>query len=154
MAALPAPYHVGIVVEDLDDARARLTELVGVRWGPVIRLDAVEYRSASGEDIELPTAMCYSAGEFALELIEETPGTPWVRNEHSNLHHLGFWSDRFVEDGADLAGRACPLELAGRSGALAPATFAYHRDDVLGIRIELVDAAAREAMRPLFEPEA
>jgi hypothetical protein len=44
--------------------------------------------------------------------------------------------------------------LGGRPGASAPASFAYHRDDDLGIRIELVDAAMREAMAFLFRPDA
>jgi hypothetical protein len=153
MPNLPAPYHVGIVVADLDAARARLTELLGVQWGPVIRLDAVEYRDAAGKDIELPTAMCYSAGDFSLELIEETPGTVWVRNPHSNLHHLGYWSERLEADSAQLGGM-CPLELAGRRGSDAPAVFTYQNDDVLGIRIELVDASDRDAMAALFQPES
>jgi hypothetical protein len=29
-------YHVGIVVPDLEAAQAPLTELLGVRWGPVM----------------------------------------------------------------------------------------------------------------------
>jgi hypothetical protein len=154
MAELPAPYHVGIIVADLDVARARLTELLGVRWGPVIRLDAVEYRDADGNDIDLPTAMCYSSGDFSLELIEETPDTVWVRNPHSNLHHLGYWSERFEADSGELGDSMCPLEIAGRRGAHAPAVFTYQHDDVLGIRIELVDAATREAMAPMFEAES
>jgi catechol 2,3-dioxygenase-like lactoylglutathione lyase family enzyme len=153
MAALPPPYHVGIVVSDLDAARRRLTEVLGVTWGPVMRLESVEYRDADGRDVELPTAMCYSTGEFAFELIEETPGTIWVTNESSNLHHIGFWSERLVEDGCELAASSCPLELAGRQGSIAPAMFSYHRDEILGIRIELVDATARDAMGPLFEPD-
>ena len=33
-------------------------------------------------------------------------------------------------------------------------SFSYHRDELLGIRVELVDAAMRDGMRFLFEPEA
>jgi catechol 2,3-dioxygenase-like lactoylglutathione lyase family enzyme len=153
MPTLPPHYHVGIVVPDVAAARARLTEQLGVTWGPVLHLDDVAYRDGSGWDLLLPTTFCYSLGQPALELIEAVPGTVWERNEHSNLHHIGIWSDDLVGDGAVLTGAGCPLQLAGRDGDAAPASFAYHRDDVLGVRIELVDAALRETMAFLFEPD-
>ena len=43
--ALPAHYHVGIIVPDVRAARARFTELLGVTWGPVMHMDDVEYRA-------------------------------------------------------------------------------------------------------------
>ena len=106
--------------------------------------------TASGEDIVLPTAMCYSVEDPHLELIEEVPGSVWVRNEHSNLHHIGFWSDDLPHDSARLAGSGCPLQLCGRAGSQAPVSFAYHRNH-LGVRVEIVDASMREAMAFLFQ---
>jgi len=150
---LPPHYHVGIVVPDVDEARARLSGLLGVRWGPVVRFDEVPYRDATGADIVLPSTICYSADEPFLEVIEETPGTVWERNEHSNLHHVGFWSDDLSGDSDALSGGGCPLQLCGREGSVAPTQFAYHRDEVLGVRFELVDASIREMMAPLFEPD-
>ena len=144
-------YHVGIVVKDLEAAQAELTEQLGVTWGPTLRLDAVEYRTADGEDIALPTAMCYSVEAPHLELIQEQPGSVWVCNEHSNLHHLGFWSDDLPGDSARLASSGCPLELAGRAGAETPVTFTYQRGD-LGVRVEVVDAGMRQALAGLFRP--
>ena len=142
-------YHVGIVVPDVAAARSALSEQVGVAWGPVLHLDATDYRDGSGNDLVLPTTMCYSVDAPHLELIEEVPGSTWVCNEHSNLHHIGFWSDDLVADGADLTGSGCPLQLCGRAGGRAPVTFAYHRN-ALGVRIELVDGGMREAMGFLF----
>src|SRR5207247_10850907 len=95
---LPPPYHVGIVVADLASARDRLTASIGVTWGPVMHLAEVGYRDADGTDLVLPTTICYSARHPSIELIQETAGTVWVRNEHSNLHHIGFWTDRLGED--------------------------------------------------------
>jgi Glyoxalase/Bleomycin resistance protein/Dioxygenase superfamily len=118
-----------------------------------MQLDAAEYRDAQGRDLSLPTTICYSTGEPCLELIEEVPGTVWTVNEHSNLHHIGFWSDDLVAGSASLLGSGCPLQLCGRAGASAPASFAYHRDEQLGIRIELVDARLRDAMAPLFRAD-
>ena len=101
-------------------ARVRFTELLGVQWGPVMHMAEVEYRDGEGNDVVLPTTLSYSTGDPCLELIEETPGTVWVRNEHSNLHHLGFWTDGFVDASASLTASGCPLQLCGRAGTDAP----------------------------------
>jgi len=103
MPVLPPHYHVGIVVADITTARARLGQLLGVRWGPVMHLDEVSYRDRAGTDLVLPTTMCYSTGDPCLELIQEVPDTVWVRNEHSNLHHIGFWTEQLLGDDSALA---------------------------------------------------
>ena len=153
MPALSSHYHVGIVVPDVAEARLRLTALTGVTWGPIVRFDEVPYRDGDGRDLLLPSTISYSTGGPYLEVIEETPGTVWERNDHSNLHHIGFWSDDLPGDSAQLSAAACPLQLCGRDQGEAPVSFAYHRDEALGIRVELVASAIREAMSFLFEPE-
>jgi catechol 2,3-dioxygenase-like lactoylglutathione lyase family enzyme len=150
---LPPHYHVGIVVRDLVAARALLREQLGVAWGPIVHVDATEYRDEAGHDVVLPTTMCYSAGTPCLELIEEVPGSVWECNEHSNLHHIGFWIDDLPARSAELGASRCPMQLCGRAGADAPVTFAYHRNE-LGVRVELVDAGMRDMMAALFEPQA
>jgi hypothetical protein len=145
-------YHVGIVVPDLAAAQVRLHELLGVEWGPVMHLDALELRDGDGQPIELPNTLCYSTAPPHLELIEEVPGSVWSCNEHSNLHHIGFWSGALVADSQSLSAAACPLQLCGRGPTAEPVSFAYHRDP-LGIRIEVVDEAIRPTMEGwLFQP--
>ncbi len=146
-------FHVGIVVADLHEARRRLSELLGVTWGPVVHLDEVSYRDPTGVDLVLPTTMCYSTGEPCLELIEEVPGSVWVRNQHSNLHHIGFWVEGLAATSQALSAIGCPLQLSGRDADAAPVTFTYHRDDDLGVRVELVDASLRDVMAALFRPD-
>jgi len=153
MPELVSHYHVGIIVPDIDAAREQFTAQLGVTWGPVLRLPDTDYRDHTGADLVLPTTFCYSVDEPRLELIEEVPGTVWVCNEHSNLHHIGFWSDDLAADSGGLTGVGCPLQLCGRAGDDAPATFAYHRNE-LGVRIEIVDAANRGVMGSfLFQPD-
>lgn len=152
LRSLSSYYHVGIVVPDLVAAQLELSAQLGVGWGPILHLDASDYRDGSGHDIALPTTMCYSVDEPHLELIEEVPGSVWICNEHSNLHHIGYWSDNFVADSANLVGLGCPMQLCGRAGDVAPATFAYHRGES-GVRIEIVDAAMRQAMEFLFRKD-
>jgi catechol 2,3-dioxygenase-like lactoylglutathione lyase family enzyme len=146
-------YHVGIVVTDMEAASAKLTDLLGITWGPIMHLDANDYRDEHGHDVILPTTMRYSTGSPCLELILEVPGSVWMRNEASNLHHIGFWSDALAEQSGAFGAAGCPLQLCGRAGDVVPASFAYHRDPELGIRMELVDGSMRDAMRFLFEPE-
>jgi catechol 2,3-dioxygenase-like lactoylglutathione lyase family enzyme len=146
-------YHVGIVVTDIEAASTKLSSLLGITWGPIMSLNAVEYRDEAGHDIVLPTTMRYSTGTPCLELILEVPGSVWVRNESSNLHHIGFWTDSMPEQSDALSAAGCPLQLCGRAAADAPTSFAYHRDNDLGIRMELVDGSMRDAMQFLFEPQ-
>jgi hypothetical protein len=146
-------YHVGIIVTDIEAASTRLSEMLDITWGPVMHLDAVDYRDGSGADLVLPTTMRYSTGDPCLELILEVPGSIWVRNETSNLHHVGFWVDGLGARSAALSAFGCPLQLCGRSGDQAPVSFSYHRDEELGIRMELVDSSMRDAMSFLFEPD-
>jgi catechol 2,3-dioxygenase-like lactoylglutathione lyase family enzyme len=138
-------FHVGIVVPDMDAALEHFSDLLGVVWGPVVAVDAHDVRDADGNDLSLPTTLCYSTSPPYLEIIQELPGTPWVCNEHSNLHHIGFWTDALPTDSDHLLSAQCPLELSGREGGRVPVSFTYNRDP-LGVRIELVDAAMRPAM--------
>lgn len=146
-------YHVGIIVTDMEAASARLSGLLGIAWGPIMHVDANEYRDEAGNDVLLPTTMRYSIGMPCLELILEVPGSVWVRNESSNLHHIGFWSDSLPDQSDAFSGAGCPLQLCGRAGGRTPTSFAYHRDNELGIRMELVDGSMRDVMQFLFEPE-
>jgi catechol 2,3-dioxygenase-like lactoylglutathione lyase family enzyme len=132
-------FHVGIVVPDLGAARARFTELLGIEWGPEVGIDNAMF-DADGKEIVVPLRMCYSTSAPYLELIEEQPGSPWVCNEHSNLHHIGYYSDTLLDDSGRLTAARCPLEYTGRDDKGERAIFAYHRDP-LGVRIEWVDAA-------------
>lgn len=153
MPALSPHYHVGIVVADLPSARRRFSELLGVTWGPVVRLADTACRDGDGVDLTLPITFCYSTGTPSIELIEEAPGSIWVRNDHSNIHHIGFWSDQLADHSGTLAAAGCPLQLCGREGEGAPAMFAYHGFGDLGVRVELVDGGLRDTMAFFFEPD-
>jgi hypothetical protein len=146
-------FHVGIVVPDIVAARARITELLGSEWGPVMDND-IEVRDADGHEVKLPNKVCYSTQPPHIELILEVPGTPWVCNDHSNLHHIGFFSGTLDAESGRLDAAGCPLEIMGGHGSSRPSGWAYHRD-LLGVRVELVDEALRVPMEGyLFRPSA
>ena len=120
MPSLPSHYHVGMVVPDVDAARTRLTELIGVTWGPILDMDEVPYRDGDGVDVVLPSRICYSTSEPYLEVIQATPGTVWELDEHSNLHHIGFWSGDLV------GGTAPPSPGPGAPSSCAGGTATTH----------------------------
>jgi hypothetical protein len=147
MALLGRLYHVGIVVPDVEEAKAHLGALLGITWGPVLHVDAFDVRDGQGNDLVVPNTLCYSTEAPHVELVQEVPGTVWQCNEHSNLHHIGVWTDALPADSAEYSDQLrCPLQLCGHDGDTAPTQFAYHRDP-LGVRIELVDVA----MKPMME---
>ena len=150
MALLGQLYHVGIVVPDIEVAKAHLTDLLGISWGPVVHTEAVNVRSfdegrGDGNDLVVPNTLCYSVEPPHIELVLELPGSVWECNEHSNLHHIGVWTDALPADSSRSSELRCPLQICGREGATAPTQFAYHRDP-LGVRIELVDVAMKSMM--------
>jgi Glyoxalase/Bleomycin resistance protein/Dioxygenase superfamily len=136
-------YHVGIVVPDLEGAQARLSSLLAVSWGPTVEIEN-PLRLPSGESSSVALKMSYSTEAPYLELIEERVGTPWVCNEDSNLHHLGFFSSDVTSTSRNLIGSQCPLEVAS-SDAMPGTGWAYHRDP-LGIRIEIVAQEMRQGL--------
>ncbi len=147
-------YHVGIVVPDVEVAQAHLAELLGISWGPVVHVDALDVRDGDGHDLVVPNTLCYSTEPPYLELVQEVPGTVWECNEHSNLHHIGVWTDTLPTDSARYTELRCPLQLCGREGDGSLQQFAYHRDP-LGVRIELVDLAMKSMMEEfMFRPPA
>ena len=77
-------------------------------------------REGDGTERIVPNTLCYSTEPPYLELVQEVPGTVWECNEHSNLHHIGVWTDALPADSATYTELRCPLQLCGRDddGAL------------------------------------
>jgi catechol 2,3-dioxygenase-like lactoylglutathione lyase family enzyme len=130
--------HVGVVVENMEQARDRLTELLGVRWGP-IREARVPSGGGDGDE-RVTLRVCFSTEEPGIELLEEVPGTVWTCNSQSNLHHISFFVDSVLDESRRLDRAHCPLEyvIDGNGGP----TLAYHID-ALGVRVELVTTAVQ-----------
>jgi Glyoxalase/Bleomycin resistance protein/Dioxygenase superfamily len=139
-------YHVGIIVEEMEAARAHLEELLGVVWGPIMEYDA-DFRDKSGEPTIYPLRICYSTVAPYIELIEEVRGTIWECNEHSNLHHIGFWTEAVGDDGDRWTALGCPFVLGPWEDGEIRA--AYHHD-ALGVRLELVSTSRRELIEEVM----
>ncbi|HEX3332883.1 MAG TPA: VOC family protein [Acidimicrobiales bacterium] len=136
-------FHVGVVVDDLDAALARLSDLFGYRWS-----GAFEGRIPvwlPGGDREVDLRFVYSRTTPRIEVIQSVEGTVWVPSAGSGVHHLGYWSDDVEGDAARLAHAGAVMEAAGRTPGGA-AQWSYHRAPD-GPRIELVD----RALQPFLE---
>ncbi|HLX88846.1 MAG TPA: VOC family protein [Acidimicrobiales bacterium] len=138
-------YHTGIVVEDFDGARRRLTEVAGYRWCDELALDHVVWMPHGEQTV--PMRFVYSMSEPRLEVLQAVPGTVWVPST-SGVHHLGYWSDDVDAELAALAGHGFSVD------AKAPmpdgsSMWAYARGPD-GPRVELVSRALEPMMAKWF----
>jgi catechol 2,3-dioxygenase-like lactoylglutathione lyase family enzyme len=123
-------FHVGILVKDVESARADFTAKLGLEFEPVR-----SQRIATGET----TRFCYSLqGPPYLELVEMTGTGSWSPDQPEGFHHLGS-SDPGVAARCGAFGDGVDLIAPGGDGsplvALTPAE-ALH-----GVRVEYFDAA-------------
>ena len=97
---LGTPYHVGMVVHDLDAAKAELSALLGTRWAKdtspalVVRADGQELR------VRLRVALTIEGGPH-IELLQQLGPGPW---RAPKVHHLGFFVDDVAATEAALVG--------------------------------------------------
>jgi len=123
-------FHVGILVRDVEAARADFTARLGVEFEPVH-----SQQIATGET----TRFCYSLqGPPYLELVEMTGTGSWSPDQPEGFHHLGA-SDPSVPARCAAFGDGVDLIAPGTDGtplvALTPPQ-ALH-----GVRVEYFNAA-------------
>jgi hypothetical protein len=136
-------YHVGIVVDDIEAAKADLSAALGIEWGDLVTSPSIVIMG--GETKEVTSTFCYSLSEPRLELLPTTPGTPWQPVPGAGAHHLGYWSDDVPADGAALEALGYTPEIVG-PGEDGVAMWGYWTKPG-SPRIELVTSA----VRPMLE---
>jgi hypothetical protein len=135
MTVVNPPFHVGLVVADLETGMDQLARALGLSWARVQRRTIV--MEAPGEPVGVDVAYVYSLnGPPYLELIEQRPGTVFAQ---PGLHHLGLWTNDPHGESDRLGDLGCPREtvIVGPDGNWAGGLF--HTVDAL--RVELVDIA-------------
>ena len=83
--------HTGLVCQDIDAAKARLSETLDLCWVGVERepWPLVIF----GKTVSIPLRIAHaSSGQANFELIEAVPDTPWVTSEDLIQHHMCFHS--------------------------------------------------------------
>lgn len=102
-------WHVGFIVDRLEDAMSELTAALGLAWAPVHEIRGQHLDSPDGTVYPIDTRVVFSIDlPLSIELIEPSPGTPNVRRGDSAFHHLGYWSDDLIAEEAHLDGLAIP----------------------------------------------
>jgi catechol 2,3-dioxygenase-like lactoylglutathione lyase family enzyme len=142
-----AIYHVGYVVENLNDAMGQFSEAIGARF--VDHFVTTRYRDASNSivTVELHTSFSLD-GPTHIELIEAKPGSIWDIGSGPGLHHIGLWTDDVPAEAARLvrAGLTAVASSMDPDDESSPGYFSYHRNPQ-GNMIELVDINKQQGMR-------
>ncbi len=136
-----APYHVGVVVDDLEGTMAAHSLATGSEWASVQELTVAlcDERGCTST----PVRITYTRqGPTYVELIEAVPGTVWTASDA--VHHVGVWCDDVDAESRRLEseGFAAVAWAEGREGRRA--WFAYHSVPGIGY-LELVDRRSRPA---------
>ena len=137
-------WHVGIIVENLDNAREGLAVEMGIALGPTMTfpfpqlIDRVGHRS-----VDLNVA--FTTGEPPyLELIEAVDdGGIYSLSSATGLHHLGYWADMHEQPSPytleNLGAEALVLE---EDGALRAAYLGGGTGGA--VRFEIISRAMRD----------
>jgi hypothetical protein len=123
-------YHVSFAVPDIEAAMHQLTEVVGVRWSPVLEDTFAGWQCR----------LTFTVGDGpAIELVTGPAGSPWAGGPR--FHHLAVWTEdvgqgsrRLAEQGYPVSFDACPL---GRP-------YAYHEVPAVGALVELMDVSRQQ----------
>jgi methylmalonyl-CoA/ethylmalonyl-CoA epimerase len=135
-------HHVGIVVDDIDDAAQSMYRIYGI---DVTVFDESFYTCMiDGIEHHTVQRLGLSDGPPHVELLRTVPGSP-VWAPVPGIHHLGFVVDDLAVASAELERRGAELWMAGVKDGRAPNGCVYHRDP-LGQVIELLDRAVADRL--------
>ncbi len=126
---MEAPFfHIGILVRDVEAARADFTAKLGLEFEPVH-----SQQIATGET----TRFCYSLqGPPYLELVEMTGTGSWSPDQPEGFHHIGV-SDPSVSARCTAFGGQADLIAPGPDGA--PLVALTPPEALHGVRVEYFD---------------
>ena len=134
MTVLRAPYHFGLVVEDLERAKDDLTSVLGLSWATTQRRSNLVERQGGRTPVEV--CFTYSLeGPPYFELIERRPGSIF---DELGLHHIGLWTNDRTSDSAHFSSHGWPREAVNITPEGQMAGGLYHTG-TCGLRVELVD---------------
>jgi catechol 2,3-dioxygenase-like lactoylglutathione lyase family enzyme len=122
-------FHVGILVRDIEAARADFAARLGMEFEPVH-----SQQIATGET----TRFCYSLqGPPYIELAEMTGTGSWSPEQPEGLHHIGV-GDPSIPARCAAYGNQVDLIAAGDDGA--PRVVLTRPEALHGVRVEYFDA--------------
>lgn len=155
---LGVPYHLGIVVHDVDEAIRTYGDAFGVDQWRVRDIPALGARSHwHGEpqpDVGLKFAYSATAQPF-LELVQPLGEAEWSATQHlrehgEGIYHVGYWVDDIVGVIERASKHGIEAEMTAfttPSDGGRPLGFAYlSPEHTHGLRVELVSSANRDRL--------
>lgn len=131
-------FHMGKVVDDIDDAVARYGQL-GLRFARTRHV--VTTYDVRGTLREVELLVTYSIQAPHLELIQEIRGDVWKSAEET-LDHLGIWSDDVAAD-VERYGRAGFSTVLSTPAAVSPRPLVAYMVNADGLYVELLSTVMR-----------
>jgi catechol 2,3-dioxygenase-like lactoylglutathione lyase family enzyme len=141
-------FHTGIVVDDLESAKAEFGGLLGLTW--LEGGGTVAMHTADGQRSVATRYAISAEGPHHVELVQSVPGTLYTTNGSTRAHHVGYWVDDVPAVSAALSASGLTNAVLISFGGDRPAITAYHEAGD-GFWIEIV---ARSMKRLLFPPPA
>ena len=136
--------HTGLVCRDIDAAKARLSEMLNVRWVGVEREDWSLIMF--GKPVNIPLRIAHASnGQANFELIEAVPDTPWVTSADLIQHHMCFHS-------ADSEAVCKQFEARGFDRVLgAPDDPQGYFQDPAGLLIEIIGDGLLDYLQGFYQ---
>jgi catechol 2,3-dioxygenase-like lactoylglutathione lyase family enzyme len=131
-------YHVGIIVDDLEEAKDSMTAIGGYRWTRD-RGAPFAVWTPEGETV-VPFRFVYSIDFPHVELMQAQEH-PFFRPDLAaspGIHHVGYWVDDIKSASAEFVAEGLPVLACGSQDGVRPSLFSYHKG-ANGFRIELVN---------------
>jgi catechol 2,3-dioxygenase-like lactoylglutathione lyase family enzyme len=149
LPGLPAMFHTGYVVDDLETAMDRYTSALGLTWAEPIPSSGL-LRTRAGLLPRLQWFTYSKEGPHHLELIEIIDGTAWEQTTRPRLDHVGYWVDDVAIEKARMEALGFACEISGERDDGTP-TMSYHLDPADGLYIELVERSQEAALSQWWE---
>lgn len=143
-------FHVGMVVENLEEAMTRYSEVLGLSFAEPARVQVPRLEDPHPHQHEVHVTFSKDGPPY-YELIEAAGDGIFSRRFVGEILYLGLWE-------SDMAGRLAKLEAQGIG---IEASFKTSADDVpftvitkpdlYGIRLEYVDVSSKEGIERWIE---
>lgn len=153
MSDAQVPYHVGIVVPDIQQAAASFAALLGYEFNEPARLPMADLDDRlAGTRGPSEVHVTYSrTGPLRIELIEAAGDGVYAPALAGGVHHVGVWESDPEQRLARLEAEGAVVEavLRGTDGTIS--VFYVRPADSADVRVEYVNAAQRERLERWFE---
>lgn len=148
-------FHVGVRVNDLQQAMDQMGEGLGVAWASPVERDQPWWSPEQGNAIARLHFTYSTAGPQHVELLHGSPGSVWDAGDSDGpgLHHTGIWVHDVAATTEQLLAVGWELVAANASPDEGYGRFSYVRSPE-GLMVEPVSAALRNDMERWFRGDS